>query len=47
LLNSLRLLKAEDRIDAKENGTLEIDWTNVPRPDRENSPPVTPVPACT
>jgi hypothetical protein len=33
LLNSLRLLNAEDRIAAKEPAELRIGWTGVPRPD--------------
>jgi hypothetical protein len=46
LLNSLRLLNAEDRIAAKEPTELRIDWTGVPRPDRErqNPPPSHPLP---
>jgi hypothetical protein len=46
LLNSLRLLSAEDRIAAKESGPLDIDWTGFPRPERErqNPPPSHPLP---
>ena len=44
LLNSLRLLKAEDRINAKDE-PLEIDWTGIPRPQRESisAPPSHPI----
>jgi hypothetical protein len=46
LLNSFRLLNAEDRIAAKEPGTLNLDWTDFPRPERErqNPPPSHPLP---
>jgi hypothetical protein len=35
LLTSFRLLNAEDRIAAKDPENLRIDWTCVPRPDRD------------
>ena len=37
LLNSLRLLKSEERMDAKQPQELVIDWEGVPRPDRETA----------
>ena len=46
LLNAFRLLNAEDRIAAKEPGSLKLDWTDLPRPERErqNPPPSHPLP---
>jgi len=51
----LRLLNAEDRIAAKDPENFRIDWTDVPRPDRDRAliransqswtPPIPPVPA--
>ena len=45
LLNSLRLLNAEDRIVANDPANLEIDWTGIPRPDRDKTHLASPPPA--
>ena len=35
LINAIRLQRAEDVRAAKEPGELRIDWTDVPRPERD------------
>src|SRR5258708_10352292 len=37
LLTSFRLLNTEDRIAVKDPENLRIDWTGVPRPDRDRA----------
>ena len=35
LINAIRLQRAEDARAAKDPGELRIDWTDVPRPERD------------